>query len=366
MSRQCTIFVGSVCLAVMVLVSACGSSAKQPASSGAPTAATQKPQESAAKGPIVYAGWGGTMQDAQKRSWADTFTEKTGIKVTQDGPTDYGKFKAMVQSGNVQWDVVDVEGDFAYRAAKEGLLEPLDFSVIDKSKLDPRYVFDQGIGDYIFSFVNARVPQVGAEGKTPKGWADFFNVSEFPGKRTLYKWPTAGVLEMALLADGVTPDKLYPLDVDRALRKLDRLKPNVLWWETGAQSQQLLSSGEAKLGFVWSGRMYSLISSGVKIDLDWTQNIATAGYLVVPKGTKNKAAAMQFIAHALTAKPQADFGSAVAYSSINADAVKLLDAKVAPYLPSSHADTQIAVDYQYWADHGDEIAAKWNAWLLKK
>src|SRR4051812_34031830 len=79
---------------------------------------------------MVFTSWGGTTQDAQKAAWAEPFTAATGIKVQQDGPTDYGKFKAMVESGNVAWDVVDVEYDFAVKAAQDGLVEPLDFSMV--------------------------------------------------------------------------------------------------------------------------------------------------------------------------------------------------------------------------------------------
>ncbi len=91
---------------------------------------------------VNFVSWGGSTQDAQKQAWADPFSKASGITVVQDGPTDYGKLKAMVESGNVQWDVVDVEADFALRAAAEGLLEPLDFSIIQRDKIDPRFVSD--------------------------------------------------------------------------------------------------------------------------------------------------------------------------------------------------------------------------------
>ncbi|RWM20911.1 MAG: ABC transporter substrate-binding protein, partial [Mesorhizobium sp.] len=67
------------------------------------------------------------------------FAASSGIKVLQDGPTDYGKLKAMVDAKNVTWDVVDVEMDFAIKAAKDGLLEPIDFAVVPKDDLDPRF-----------------------------------------------------------------------------------------------------------------------------------------------------------------------------------------------------------------------------------
>src|SRR5262245_40417141 len=102
---------------------------------------------------LVFASWGGTTQDAQKGSWSTKFTDKTGIKVLQDGPTDYGKIKAMVEAGEPTWDVVDVEGDYAVQAGEKGLLEKLDFTVIDKSQLDPRFVTDYSVGSFYYSFV---------------------------------------------------------------------------------------------------------------------------------------------------------------------------------------------------------------------
>ena len=60
---------------------------------------------------MVFTSWGGTTEDAQKKAWVEPFQKATGRTVKLDGPTDYGKLKAMVDSGNVEWDVVEVEGD---------------------------------------------------------------------------------------------------------------------------------------------------------------------------------------------------------------------------------------------------------------
>ena len=156
---------------------------------------------------VNFVSWGGSTQDAQKQAWADPFSKASGITVVQDGPTDYGKLKAMVESGNVQWDVVDVEADFALRAAAEGLLEPLDFSVIQRDKIDPRVVSDHGVGSFFFSFVlGYNEGKLGAA--KPQDWTALFDTKTYPGKRALYKWPSPGVLELALLAerDG---DRIY-------------------------------------------------------------------------------------------------------------------------------------------------------------
>ncbi|CAI3799970.1 hypothetical protein DBADOPDK_02425 [Pseudomonas sp. MM223] len=213
---------------------------------------------------LNFVSWGGTTQDAQKEAWAVPFTKATDIKVVQDGPTDYGKLKAMVESGNVQWDVVDVEADFALRAASEGLLEPLDFNQINRDKIDPRFVSDHGVGSFFFSFVlGYNEGKLGAN--KPVDWTALFDTKTYPGKRALYKWPSPGVLELALLADGVAPDKLYPLDLDRAFKKLDTIKKDIVWWGGGAQSQQLLASGEASLGQFWNGRVYALQQDGAPV-----------------------------------------------------------------------------------------------------
>ena len=227
---------------------------------------------------MVFTSWGGTTQDAQKQAWAEPFTQETGIAVLQDGPTDYGKLKAMVEGGNVSWDVVDVEHDFAIKAADDGLLEPLDFQAIDKSTIDPRFVTDHAVGSFYYSFVLAyNQDMLGEEG--PKTWADLFDLEKFPDKRTFYKWSAPGAIEIALLADGVAPDQLYPLDLDRAFKKLDTIKDEIVWWSGGAQSQQLLASGEAPLGQFWNGRAFAVQETGVNVGVSWEQNLTAADML---------------------------------------------------------------------------------------
>ncbi|MFC0810127.1 polyamine ABC transporter substrate-binding protein [Ensifer sp. P24N7] len=312
---------------------------------------------------LVFSSWGGTTQDAQKAAWADKFAEKTGSNVLQDGPTDYGKLKAMVEANAVTWDVVDVEGDYAAQAGKKGLLEKLDFSVIDKSKLDPRFVTDYSVGSFYYSFVIGCNKDV--VDACPKTWADLFDTEKFPGKRTFYKWSAPGVIEAALLADGVPADKLYPLDLDRAFKKLDTIKGDIIWWSGGAQSQQLLASAEAPFGSLWNGRMTALAQSGINTETSWEQNITAADSLVVPKGAKNKEAAMKFIALATSAEAQAELASLTGYAPINLDSPKMMDPEVAKTLPDAQTASQVNADMNYWAENRDAIGERWYAWQAK-
>ncbi|WP_410000581.1 ABC transporter substrate-binding protein [Mesorhizobium sp. SP-1A] len=312
---------------------------------------------------LVFTSWGGTTQDAQKAAWADKFTAQSGVNVLQDGPTDYGKIKAMVEAGNVSWDVVDVEGDYAVQAGKNGMLEKLDFSVIDKSKLDPRFVTDYSVGSFYYSFVIGYNADTVKDG--PKTFADLFDTKKFPGKRTFYKWSAPGVIEAALLADGVPADKLYPLDLDRAFKKLDTIKSDIVWWTGGAQSQQLLASAEAPYGIFWNGRLTALKQTGVNVGVSWDQNITAADSLVVPKGTKNKEAAMKFIAFATSAEAQKDMSVATGYAPTNTGSAALMDEATRKTLPDAQQATQVNADMNYWAEHRDEIGERWYAWQAK-
>ncbi|MBL8561165.1 MAG: ABC transporter substrate-binding protein [Gemmobacter sp.] len=310
---------------------------------------------------MVFTSWGGTTQDAQAAHWAAPFTEKGGPAVVQDGPTDYGKIKAMVEAGAVTWDVVDVEYDWALQAGKAGLLEPLDFTVIDKAKLDPRFVSDFAVGSFYYSFVLGWNPANFSDAK-PATLADLFDTAKFPGTRTFYKWSAPGVIEAALLADGVAPEALYPLDLDRAFKKLDTIKADIIWWEGGAQSQQLLASGEAPIGFFWNGRLSALQADGMDVGISWDQNITAADALVVPKGAKNKEAAMKFIAEATSAEGQAAFAAATGYAPVNLGSADLMDPAIRATLPDAQTAVQVNADMAYWAEHRDEIGNRWYAW----
>ncbi|MGI6245431.1 MAG: polyamine ABC transporter substrate-binding protein [Pseudochelatococcus sp.] len=312
---------------------------------------------------LVFSSWGGTTQDAQKEFWAAPFTAQTGIGVTQDGPTDYGKLKAMVEAGNVSWDVVDVEGDYAEQAGRAGLLEKLDFSIIDRARLDPRFVTDYSVGSFYYSF--AIGCNRDAVKTCPRTWADLFDTAAFPGKRTFYKWSAPGVIEAALLADGVAPGDLYPLDLDRAFKKLDTIKSDIIWWDGGAQSQQLLASAEAPYGSFWNGRLTALEDTGVPVEISWHNNITAADSLVVPKGAKNREAAMKFIAHATGAGPQAAFAAATGYAPINLDSSAQMDAATRETLPDRQTETQVNANLGYWAENRDEIGSRWYAWQAR-
>jgi putative spermidine/putrescine transport system substrate-binding protein len=306
---------------------------------------------------MVFTAWGGSTQDAQYESWGAPLVAETGANILMDGPTDYGKFQAMVEASNVTWDAVDVEFDFAYQAAKDGLLEPLDFSIIDRDAIDPRYVTDYSVISFPFSFVLAYNVDAYGESK-PEGWADLFDTEKFPGQRTFYKWSSPGALEIALLADGVAPEDLYPLDLDRAFAKLDTIKEQIVWWSGGAQSQQLIASGEAPIGMFWDLRLYPLQASGLPVEIQWNGNLASADALVIPKGSPNKDLAMQFLAKAASAEGQKTFMDLISSEAVEGG---VAGSGAVQTLPADGA-SQISLDLAWWGQNRDVVAERWYAW----
>ncbi len=185
------------------------------------------------------------------------------------------------------------------------------------------------------------------------------------GTRTM-RDRVAPMLEIALMADGVTPDKLYPLDVDRAFKKLDTIKKNTIWWTTNSQSQQLLTDGEVTCGLILNGRVYDAVQKGAKITLVWNQNIQSVDYLVVPKGSRNRDAAMTLIGEMTGAENQAKLANMIAYSPTNPDAFKTIDPAISPWLSTNpeNASKGFVINAEYWRDQYEALAERWTAWKL--
>ena len=314
---------------------------------------------------VVFASWGGAYQNAEQTCYCDPFAAATGAKVLQDGPMNDAKFRAMIQSGAPDWDVADITIDFLYAGIKDNLFEKIDTKLVDTSHISPQFVNDYGIGCIVWSYNLGHRTDAYAEGKAPQTWADLFDLKQFPGKRTLADNPVSS-LEIALLADGVTPDKLYPLDADRALKKLDTIKPDTIFWSTNSQSQQLFIDKEVTLGMILNGRAFDANKKGAPIAISWDQNIQSVDYLVVPHGSRNRDAAMVLIDTMTQAENQAKLANMIAYAPTNPAAFKSIDAKVEPWLSTAPENVKqgFVIDADWWRNNLKAMQEKWNNWKL--
>jgi putative spermidine/putrescine transport system substrate-binding protein len=347
-------------------VAACGNDTKTSQESNKAGSPASSAASDGKSRELVIADWGGAMTDAHQKIF-DAYAKEHNVKVTVVTPNDYGKFAAMVESGNVEWDVVDFDSGFALRSGKKGLLEKLDYNVIKPEGMPKNLVNEYAIGSEFISLAIAYNSEKYPNGSHAKNWTEFFDTAKFPGPRTVWNDPV-GLMESALLADGVKVEELYPLDIDRAFAKLDTIKKDVkVWYTSGSQAPQLLTNGEVVLAAAWSGRISTAKTQGAPIENEFNQGIIIDDSWVVPKGAPNKETAMEFINFAVQAEQQAAFSSAIDYAPANAKAVDLLTPEVKQRLGQNeeNAQKQIFVNNEYWMDNYDKVNERLKEWLLK-
>lgn len=335
-------------ISLVSLLSACGGSSAS--------------SDEGKKEKLVIVDWGGDITEIRKKVMFEPFEEEYNVEVVVETPTDYGKLTAMVESGNVTWDVVKGETFFALQAEKKGLLEPLDYDVIDAEGTPEEMAQVASLGIEYFTNTTA----FRSDAKPITTWEEFWNVDQFPGNRSLYK-ATTPTFEIALLADGVPVEDLYPLDIDRAFASLDKLKPHIkTWWTTGAQPAQLLSDGSVNYAMAWNGRISVAKADGSPVDQDYTQGFLQGESLFIPKGAKNKDLAMKFIAFVAQAEVQAEFSRQTDYLPANEKALDLLSEEDKERLGLKVGQTErLVVNEEWWVENYEEVNERFQKWLLE-
>jgi putative spermidine/putrescine transport system substrate-binding protein len=316
---------------------------------------------------LVVCSWGGAYQEAQRKAMFQPFEKETGIKIVEASPTDYGKLKAMVQSGNVEWDLVDVGDRMVIAGAKDDLLEPIDYKLIDIRDVFPQVVHKFGMGTIYYSTILGYSTKKYPSGNHPKTWAEFWDVKKFPGPRAMRNNPIDN-LEFALMADGVPIDKVYPMDIERAFRSMDRIKKHInIWWTTGAQPAQALADGEVELTTSWSGRIAAVQKLGARAAIEWNQGKLQWDSWVIPRGSRNKDGAMKFIAWSTQPKVQAAIANEIPYGPVNKKAFDFISPQVAKDMPTApeNARRQLMVDTVFWGENLTALAEKWSGWFVR-
>ena len=322
---------------------------------------------------ITFVSQGGAYQEAQSKAILEPAAKKLGLTLKQDSsPKAYPIIKTQVQSGKVSWDVVDLPTGDCLRGEQEGLFEKLDLKLIpNAAQLPPELKDDYSVGYISYSTVLAYRTDAFKGKDVPKTWADFWDTDKFPGQRSLRNLPRP-TLEIALMADGVAPDKLYPLDVDRAFKKLEQIKPDIsTWWTSGGQSAQLISDGEVDMIQAWNGRITAVQAGGAPVAFDYNQGVLETNSLCVLKGTPHKDAAMKFVNEAIDAKLQAALPLIIDYGPLNPEAFKTgtIPAERAAILPSSPQNIarQALLSSKWWASEaGVKAEERWLSFVQKQ
>jgi putative spermidine/putrescine transport system substrate-binding protein len=309
-------------------------------------------------------GIGTSFMDA----FGKAFTEATKIEVQPiTGANEpVGQIKQMVETKTYTWDMAIVSRAAANQLAADGsgYVEPLNIDASPDWKAMPDLFKAPffAANDVVATVLAYRTDNVR---NAPKSWADFFNTSTFKGRRAMRRFPF-DTIEQALLADGVKADALFPLDFDRAFRSLDKIKKDVaVWWTSGAQSTQLLQSGEVDFCPTWNGRAQAAINGGAPVAIMWEESLWQAEGWVILKGTPNADLCREFIKFALQADRQAIFAKATGYGPTHPDAINKIEPSVAKTLPT-HPDNRKSatlVDVDFWAKSRDAAVERFNRWV---
>lgn len=321
--------------------------------------------------PLNIVSYGGYWQEVIKQSMYIPYTEQTGISIieqTYDG--SYGPLQEEYLYNTKKWDVVNVETNMVFQGESDDITEAIDYSLVNTDDFIPEAIHSHGVGVMTWSWIMAYNKDLYA-GNPPQSWVDFFDVERFPGSRGLQQDPRR-VLEIALIADGVPVNQLYPIDVERALAKLKKLNDDLLarnqqlvWWNAYSRPAELLDSGSVTMTPGTNGRILQAMKSGMtKIDYTWNGGIIDLDWWVVMKKSQNKESSYDFINFASSVEAQREMSLMISYGPVNNAALASLPEDVRRTLPTypDNLSKQFYFDTEWWGQNYDTIIERWNQW----
>lgn len=305
---------------------------------------------------------GGQSGVSVQKGYVDPFMAKTGIKVVREDTTGtpLGKLRAMVESGHIDAVLHEIGGPALAQALALNLVQPLRWTAINPAPMFPEARHTHGMGYQYFSVVPAWRSSV----KPVANWREFWDVQKFPGKRSLPDIPYYA-LPIALLADGVAPQSLYPIDFDRAFRSLERIKKNVaVWWGTGAQAPQLLADNEVQYAAVYSGR----VAGDARYGFTFNEGNLAISYFVIPQGAPEdqRIAAYRLLREFTLPENQAEAAKVISYTGNSPDLDKLLPKDKLDQFPTTKQNRgrQILPNDMFWFMNAATVEKRWQQFKL--
>lgn len=308
---------------------------------------------------VVFADYGGTTRKARAQAFLEPFAKAEGVRpVSADA--DPAKLALFGENKRADWDLIDMDGWDVDRFMREGLLERLPADVT-RAELVPERYRDYASGGY-----NAitGVGYASDRGDAPRSWRDFFDTDRFPGKRALPNFPYFQV-EAALLADGVSCDRLYPLDFERGFAKLDAIRDDVLFYDSFGQGVQYLAQGSVAQVLVPNSRIAVLAEQGLSVGFMWDEGFFTWTAAAVPRYAPHDDAAFALVDAMSQPEAQAQFSRLTKYGPMNPAALRLIDRETREQLPNAHLDVACKIDDAGLARDLPEYSRRYERWLAQ-
>ncbi len=312
---------------------------------------------------ITVATYGGAVEAALRTHIWEPFERATGCRIrafANDPPRD-GTPAPVAATDLVLADPMTAA---RFQASGQGrALDPSTFpGVPDSSGMAAAGV----VPAFAYSLVDCWKRDAFPGDRTPAEWAAWWDLAATPGPRTLPRNPL-GTLEIALLADGVAPDALYPIDIDRAITSLGRIAEAVgdRWWTRGVEPAGWVAADRAVLGVAWHHRVLAAQLDGRAVDFGWNQGILVTDCWLAPMDSTEPEATADLLAWTLSAESQAAFARETRMGPINPGAFAFIEPWLLDTLPTAEpqATSQIALDGRWWATYGDDAESAMAEWL---
>lgn len=313
---------------------------------------------------LVIVNWGGGVGEAKKKVYYDPFTKETGVPVIPVYGPELAKIRAQVQNKDVEWDVVDLVDSWVAVGEHLGLYEEIDTSIVPMDRISPLARRKYELGTHFYAGVMARSTDRFTADKRPATWADFWNAEKFPGRRGLRN-RIGETLEIALLADGVPAESVYPCDIERAFRALDKIKPHVRQWIAQTpQTTSLIQSNEVDFTYTYVSRVYEGTKSHMAIDFSPQQNLIGRNWQAIIKGTKNKSAAMRFSEFVTRPERQLAFCNITGHAPVANGVAEKINPAILPWVPKPTAKGNLVLDPDWWFGKEEALTSRFKEWLL--
>ncbi len=335
------------------------------------------PQEVAPE--ITFTSWTGPYMRSQMLGFVRPFEEETNTRVhVAHYNGGINEIRDQVESANVIWDVVDLTQADSLRACNEGLLE--DLSDIDlpegadgtaaRDDFVPGALNDCGVGVIVWATAFAHSKSDFGD-NPPSTIEHFFDTKTYPGARAIRNDPSV-IMEWALLADGVAREDVYPMletedGVERAFDKMDSIRSGLQLWSAGREPVRMLNAGEVAMSMIWAttgataseedGADFSVNMDGRVIELD---------LFGIPKGSRNKEAAIDFIRYASGTQALADMVGYLPNGPTRNSSLALLSEETLAQIPNGPAYEDkafIRSDAEWWAANHARLEEQFQLWI---
>jgi putative spermidine/putrescine transport system substrate-binding protein len=351
-------------LAMPSLLAACGDDEGEGGGTSAPTSsapAGESPEltkllDGIKSKQVIIGNYGGTTEDARRAAFWDPFTERTGVKVV---PADIpGNLGNQMLAGEVpaKWDAFHGSPSESLTARLNGKKELPKVPQIAYEDLLPAEYQPYAWQSFFVGYVPAVLPGT-FTGEQPQTWADFFDTKKFPGKRS---WPakfyTSGTHEAALLADGVAPDEMYPLDIERAHAKIESLLDDLVVYEEFPQAQSFLTSKTVSISYGPNGLWKGLMDKNVELEVLWSMTpVLQPNSMCIMPDAPDLDAVMALAAYCNDPDRQAKFALQTSYGPPSEAAFEKMSEADRQTLPNAPGREVVNPDIQWLAENEPKL-----------